>query len=70
MGFGATLREQDNKSIGQILKDLEPEDLLKFGLIPEFIGRLPIVATLDDLHEEALIKILQEPKNALLKTIC
>ncbi|MDH4443486.1 MAG: ATP-dependent Clp protease ATP-binding subunit ClpX [Candidatus Fonsibacter sp.] len=67
MGFGATLREQDNKSIGQILKDLEPEDLLKFGLIPEFIGRLPIVATLDDLHEEALIKILQEPKNALLK---
>lgn len=67
MGFGATLREHDNKSIGQILKDLEPEDLLKFGLIPEFIGRLPIVTTLDDLHEEALIKILQEPKNALLK---
>ena len=67
MGFGATLREHDNKSVGQILKDLEPEDLLKFGLIPEFIGRLPIVATLDDLHEEALIKILQEPKNALLK---
>jgi len=67
MVFGATLREHDNKSIGQILKDLEPEDLLKFGLIPEFIGRLPIVATLDDLHEEALIKILQEPKNALLK---
>jgi ATP-dependent Clp protease ATP-binding subunit ClpX len=67
MGFGATLREHDNKSIGQILKDLEPEDLLKFGLIPEFIGRLPIVATLDDLHEEALIQILQEPKNALLK---
>ena len=67
MGFGATLREHDNKSIGQILKDLEPEDLLKFGLIPEFIGRLPIVAILDDLHEEALIKILQEPKNALLK---
>ena len=67
MGFGATLREHDNKSIGQILKDLEPEDLLKFGLIPEFIGRLPIVATLDDLHEEALIKILQEPKNAHLK---
>ena len=67
MGFGATIREHDNKSTGQILKDLEPEDLLKFGLIPEFIGRLPIVATLDDLHEEALIKILQEPKNALLK---
>jgi ATP-dependent Clp protease ATP-binding subunit ClpX len=67
MGFGATIREHDNKSAGQILKDLEPEDLLKFGLIPEFIGRLPIVATLDDLHEEALIKILQEPKNALLK---
>ena len=67
MGFGATIREHDSKSTGQILKDLEPEDLLKFGLIPEFIGRLPIVATLDDLHEEALIKILQEPKNALLK---
>jgi len=67
MGFGATIREHDNKSTGQILRDLEPEDLLKFGLIPEFIGRLPIVATLDDLHEDALIKILQEPKNALLK---
>jgi len=67
MGFGATIREHDNKSTGQILKELEPEDLLKFGLIPEFIGRLPVVATLDDLHEEALIKILQEPKNALLK---
>ena len=67
MGFGATIREHDNKNTGQILKELEPEDLLKFGLIPEFIGRLPIVATLDDLNEEALIKILQEPKNALLK---
>ncbi len=67
MGFGATIREHDNKNTGQILKELEPEDLLKFGLIPEFIGRLPVVATLDDLHEEALIKILQEPKNALLK---
>ena len=67
MGFGATIREHDNKNTGQILKELEPEDLLKFGLIPEFIGRLPIVATLEDLHEEALIKILQEPKNALLK---
>jgi len=59
MGFGATIREHDNKNTGQILKELEPEDLLKFGLIPEFIGRLPIVATLDDLNEEALIKILQ-----------
>jgi len=67
MGFGAKIREHDNKSTGQILKDLEPEDLLKFGLIPEFIGRLPIVATLEDLNEDALIKILQEPKNALLK---
>jgi ATP-dependent Clp protease ATP-binding subunit ClpX len=67
MGFGATIREHDNKSTGQILKDLEPEDLLKFGLIPEFIGRLPIVSTLEDLNENALIKILQEPKNALLK---
>ena len=59
MGFGATIREHDNKNTGQILKELEPEDLLKFVLIPEFIGRLPIVATLDDLNEEALIKILQ-----------
>ncbi len=67
MGFGATIREHDNKNTGQILKELEPEDLLKFGLIPEFIGRLPIVATLEDLNDEALIKILQEPKNALLK---
>jgi ATP-dependent Clp protease ATP-binding subunit ClpX len=67
MGFGATIREHDNKNTGQILKELEPEDLLKFGLIPEFIGRLPIIATLDDLHEEELIKILQEPKNALLR---
>jgi len=70
MGFGATIREHDNKNTGQILKELEPEDLLKFGLIPEFIGRLPIVATLDDLHEEALIKILQEPKKCAFKTIC
>ena len=69
MGFGATIREHDNKSTGQILKDLEPEDLLKFGLIPEFIGRLPIVATLDDLHEDALIKILQEPKMLFLNSM-
>jgi len=67
MGFGATIRENDDKNTGDILKDLEPEDLLKFGLIPEFIGRLPVVATLDDLSEHALIKILQEPKNALVK---
>jgi len=67
MGFGATIRENDNKNTGDILKDLEPEDLLKFGLIPEFIGRLPVVATLDDLSENALVKILQEPKNALVK---
>src|SRR6266540_3532354 len=52
---------------GEVLRELEPEDLLKFGLIPEFVGRLPVVATLDDLDEEALIQILTEPKNALLK---
>ena len=67
MGFGADVRDQDARGIGEIFTDLEPEDLLKFGLIPEFIGRLPVIATLEDLDEEALIKILTEPKNALLK---
>jgi ATP-dependent Clp protease ATP-binding subunit ClpX len=68
IGFGAQVRSKDNrKDIGAILKDVEPEDLIKYGLIPEFVGRLPVVATLDELDEAALIQILTEPKNALLK---
>jgi ATP-dependent Clp protease ATP-binding subunit ClpX len=67
MGFGANVRAADERSTGQILRDVEPEDLLKFGLIPEFIGRLPILATLEDLDERALIEILTRPKNALAK---
>ena len=67
IGFGADVRTPDDRQTGDVLKDLEPEDLLKFGLIPEFIGRLPIVATLTDLDEAALIDILTKPKNALVK---
>ncbi|MCU4160449.1 ATP-dependent Clp protease ATP-binding subunit ClpX [Acidiphilium sp. AL] len=67
MGFGADVRDPSERRTGAILKDVEPEDLLKFGLIPEFIGRLPVVATLDDLDESALIEILTKPKNALVK---
>ena len=67
IGFGANVDKKEDKSIGEVLKNVEPEDLLKFGLIPEFVGRLPIIATLDDLNEDALIKVLTEPKNALVK---
>lgn len=67
IGFGAKVASKEDRGIGEILKDVQPEDLLKFGLIPEFIGRLPIIATLNDLDENALIKVLTEPKNALLK---
>ncbi len=68
IGFGAEVRSKDSrKDIGVVLKDVEPEDLIKYGLIPEFVGRLPVVATLDELDEDALIQILTEPKNALLK---
>jgi ATP-dependent Clp protease ATP-binding subunit ClpX len=67
LGFGADVKTADERQTGELLKELEPEDLLKFGLIPEFVGRLPVVATLEDLDEEALIKILTEPKNALVK---
>jgi len=68
IGFSAEVRSRDNrKDIGLILKEVEPEDLIKYGLIPEFVGRLPVVATLDELDETALIEILTEPKNALLK---
>lgn len=67
IGFGADVRGPEDRRAGEILQDLETEDLLKFGLIPEFIGRLPVVATLNDLDEAALIQILTEPKNALIK---
>ena len=67
IGFGADVRSPDDRKTGEILKQLEPEDLLKFGLIPEFIGRLPVVATLDDLDQKALVDILVRPKNALVK---
>ena len=67
IGFGAEVRSTEDKKIGEWMKSLEPEDLLKYGLIPEFIGRLPIIATLEDLDEKSLIKILNEPKNSLIK---
>ena len=67
IGFGADVRGPDDRKTGEILKDVEPEDLLKFGLIPEFVGRLPVVATLEDLDESALVEILTQPKNALVK---
>ena len=67
MGFGANITKAEEQPIGDILKLVRPEDLIKFGLIPEFLGRLPVNATLDELHEDALIKILTEPKNALVK---
>ncbi|MDA1089220.1 MAG: ATP-dependent Clp protease ATP-binding subunit ClpX [Proteobacteria bacterium] len=67
IGFGADVRSADDRNTGEILHDVEPEDLLKFGLIPEFVGRLPVLATLEDLDEESLIEILTRPKNALVK---
>jgi ATP-dependent Clp protease ATP-binding subunit ClpX len=67
MGFGADVRNLDDRGIGEIFKQLEPEDLLKFGLIPEFVGRLPVLATLEDLDKDALVTILTQPKNALIK---
>ena len=67
MGFGADVKGPDERGIGELLREVEPEDLLKFGMIPEFVGRLPVVATLEDLDELALIKVLTEPKNALVK---
>jgi ATP-dependent Clp protease ATP-binding subunit ClpX len=68
IGFSAKVKSKDNdKSIGKVLVSVEPEDLIKYGLIPEFVGRLPVVATLQELDEEALVRILTEPKNALVK---
>ena len=67
IGFGADIRYKEEKKIGEILKEIQPEDLLKYGLIPEFVGRLPVIATLDELSQEALVDIIVKPKNALIK---
>ncbi|MCO6382834.1 MAG: ATP-dependent Clp protease ATP-binding subunit ClpX [Vannielia sp.] len=67
IGFGADVKDSESRGIGEIFTELEPEDLLKFGLIPEFVGRLPVLATLEDLDEDALVTILTQPKNALVK---
>ncbi|OFZ70612.1 MAG: ATP-dependent protease ATP-binding subunit ClpX [Betaproteobacteria bacterium RBG_16_58_11] len=68
IGFGAQVKSKDDrKAIGEVLREVEPEDLIKYGLIPEFVGRLPVVATLEELDEKALVQILTEPKNALIR---
>ena len=67
IGFGADVKNDEDRGVGEVFQELEPEDLLKFGLIPEFVGRLPVIATLTDLDEDALVTILTEPKNALVK---
>ena len=67
IGFGAKVKHFQNQSLGDLIKNLEPEDLIKYGLIPEFVGRMPIIATLEELDVNSLIKILKEPKNSLLK---
>ena len=67
IGFGAHVAAEDDRRVGELFQAVEPEDLLKFGLIPEFVGRLPVLATLEDLDESALVEILSEPKNALVK---
>jgi len=67
MGFGADIRRKDERSASELLHDVQTEDLLKFGLIPEFVGRLPVIATLDELSEQDLVRILREPKNALTR---
>ncbi|MEQ8178729.1 MAG: ATP-dependent Clp protease ATP-binding subunit ClpX, partial [Amphiplicatus sp.] len=67
IGFNAPVKSTDDRRVGAVLREVEPEDLLKFGLIPEFVGRLPVIATLEDLDVDALIQILSTPKNALIK---
>lgn len=67
IGFGAEVTSKEERNVGDVLKDVMPEDLIKYGLIPEFVGRLPVVVTLDSLDEKALIRILREPKNSLTK---
>ncbi len=71
IGFSAEVHsKEDSRKIGEILIDVEPEDLIKYGLIPEFVGRLPVVATLEELDEDALVKILTEPKECPHQTVC
>jgi ATP-dependent Clp protease ATP-binding subunit ClpX len=67
IGFGAEIKTKEERNTGELLREVQPEDLLRFGLIPEFIGRLPVIATLDELNTEALVDILRKPKNALVK---
>jgi ATP-dependent Clp protease ATP-binding subunit ClpX len=67
IGFGADVKFAKEKNLSETMKSLEPEDLIKYGLIPEFIGRMPIIATIDELSEKSLVKILKEPKNSLIK---
>ncbi|MEN9316879.1 MAG: ATP-dependent protease ATP-binding subunit [Pseudomonadota bacterium] len=67
IGFGAEVRSPSDRAVGELLREVEPEDLVKFGIIPELVGRLPVIATLDELNEDALVQILVEPKNALIK---
>ena len=67
IGFSASVRAKSERGVGELFSEVEPEDLIKFGLIPELVGRLPVVATLDELDEEALVRILTEPKNSLVK---
>src|SRR5205814_10150590 len=67
MGFGAEIKRREERRVGDLLTMIQPEDLLKYGLIPESVGRLPIIATLHDLDEAALVRILREPKNAIVK---
>ena len=67
IGFGANVKNLQERSQSELIKTLEPEDLIKYGLIPEFVGRMPILATLEDLEEKSLVKILKEPKNSLIK---
>src|SRR5438132_8174337 len=67
MGFGADIRRRDERNASDLLHEVQTEDLLKFGMIPEFIGRLPVIATLEELDESALVRILREPKNALTR---
>jgi ATP-dependent Clp protease ATP-binding subunit ClpX len=67
IGFGAAVKSKQNRNLTEVFKEVEPEDLIKFGLIPELVGRMPVVATLGELSEETLVQILTEPKNALVK---
>ena len=67
MGFGAKIVQEKERTVGETLEVVQPEDLIKYGMIPEFLGRLPVIATLHELNEDSLIRILKEPKNALIK---